>query len=94
MRIKINVGPRERLIRYGVGISALLAALSPRVGGWRWLLGAIGVANVVTAATRYCPTNTLLGVDNTRGHELLHFTKARSFGPRLNRLQRRLGATV
>ncbi len=32
----------------------------------------LGLANVVTGALRYCPTNSLLGIDHTRGREFLH----------------------
>jgi hypothetical protein len=93
MKTSKNVGPRERVIRIGLGSAALLALLSPRLGRWRWLVGAIGLANVVLGAKRYCPTNALLGIDNTRGEEMFHFTgggRAR----RWNRWQRRVGATV
>ncbi len=78
----------------GVGVIALLGALSPRFGRWRWLLAAVGVANVATARARYCPVNALAGIDNTKGRELVHFTKGRRVGRRLNRLQHRLGATL
>jgi len=94
MKIITNVGPHERYIRYAVGAASLLAALTPRLGRWRWLLGALGVMNVVTATTRYCPTNRLVGIDNTKGRELVHFARSRRFGRRLNRLQRHLGATM
>lgn len=94
MHLSSNVGPRERWIRVGLGVAALLAAASPRMGRWRWLFGAIGVTNVATAALTYCPTNALLGIDNTRGREVMHFDRSRKLGRRINRWQRHVGATL
>jgi hypothetical protein len=88
-----NVGRRERKIRLAIGSLALLAALRSRGGATRWLLGGLGLANVVMGSIRYCPTNALLGIDNTRGKEMLHF-RAGGRGRKLNRWQRRVGATV
>ncbi len=66
--MKPNVGPREQLFRIAVGSAAVAgAALLPRLRGWRWLLCAWGLANITTALTRYCPSNQLTGIDNTRG---------------------------
>lgn len=98
-RMKANVGRRERLARIGFGVAMLAWAARARTAPpWRrWLLGVLGVANVATAVTRYCPSNALLGVDNTRGDELVHFVTSRRrrrgrLGRRLNKLQRRLHA--
>ncbi len=93
--MKQNVGPRERMVRVGTGsLALLLAALSPRLGRWRWLVGGLGLMNLATAWARACPTNALLGIDNTRGKELLHFVRSRALGRKLNRWQRRIGATM
>ena len=94
MKIRENVGPRERVARASVGIAALMAAGSRRVGAWRWPLLLLGLANVVTAAMRSCPVNTLLGIDNTRGREWIHFSRSRRLGRRLDRWQRHIGATA
>ena len=95
-----NVGPHEQLFRIGTGSAAVTAALLlPRLGGWRWLLGAWGLANIATAVTRYCPSNQLFGIDNTQGDEFVHFDESLHdvrgrFGHRLNELQHQLHATV
>ena len=94
MTLRQNVGPRERYVRFAAGAAALVAAASFPRAGWRWLLAVFGVSNVVAGALRHCPTHTLLGTDNTKGRELLHFAKAGRLGRRINRLQRRVGATV
>jgi hypothetical protein len=80
--MKANVGPRERMARIGMG--ALMLALAFRRRSWA--LAAMGVVNLATAATRYCPGNSLLGIDNTRGKEWVHFASRR-----LNKMQRRAG---
>lgn len=96
--MKENVGPREQMLRIGIGAAAITTAfLLPRLGGWRWALGIWGLANLSTAMFRYCPSNTLLGVDNTHGDEFLHFDESLPdvrgrAGHRLNELQHRLGA--
>jgi DUF2892 family protein len=74
------------------------AALLPRLRSWRWLLGTWGLANITTALTRYCPSNQLTGIDNTRGSEFVHFDESLPdfrgrIGQRLNQLQHRIGAT-
>ena len=91
-----NVGPREQLVRMAVGAAALTAALCvPRLGAWRAVLAAAGVAKMATAVTRYCPLSELLGIDNTRGTELVHFDdNDGGVRERINEVQRRVGATV
>ena len=97
--MKSNVGPREQLFRIGIGSAALIgAALMPKLRGWRWLLGTWGLANITTALTRYCPSNQLTGIDNTRGKEFVHFDESLHdfrgrMGHQLNDLQRRISAT-
>jgi hypothetical protein len=96
--MKTNVGPREQLFRIGIGSAALIgAALLPRLRSWRWLLGTWGLANITTALTRYCPSNQLTGIDNTKGNEFVHFDESLQgfrgrIGQRLNELQHRIGA--
>lgn len=95
-----NVGPREQWFRIVIGSVALAgAAVLPKLRGWRWALGAWGMANIVTGLTRYCPSNQLTGIDNTRGSELVHFNESLRglrgrIGQRLNKLQHRIGASA
>jgi hypothetical protein len=98
--MKHNVGPREQLIRISIGFAALLAALMiPKLRHWRWWLGGWGLANLTTGLTRYCPSNQLTGIDNTKGREFVHFDESLGdfrgrVGQQLNRLQRRVGAQM
>jgi hypothetical protein len=60
-----NVGNRDRLLRFAVGGSLLLAGLSGLRRG-RWvpaLLLTSGTAVLESAITRVCPVNALLGID-------------------------------
>jgi len=41
-----------------------LAAGRPMTAWKRIALGAVAAAEVITATTRYCPVNKLLGIDN------------------------------
>ncbi len=93
-----NVGPREQLFRICIGSAALAgAALFPKLRRWRWLLRTWGLANIATGLTRYCPSNQLTGIDNTKGSEFVHFDESLHdfrgrIGHRLNNFQRRIGA--
>ena len=98
--MKQNVGPLEQIFRISIGFAAVTAALlSSKLGRWRWLLGAWGLANIATAVTRYCPSNQLTGIDNTAGDEFVHFDESLHdfrgrISHRLNELQHRIGATM
>ena len=98
--MKHNVGPREQLFRITVGSGALLGAmLIPKLCRWRWFLGGWGLANIATGLTRYCPSNQLTGIDNTKGDELLHFDESLKgfrglIAQQLNRLRHRIGARL
>jgi hypothetical protein len=98
--MKQNVGPREQLFRIGIGFVAVAgAAFLPQLRRWRWMLGAWGLANIATGVTRYCPSNQLTAIDNTKGNELVHFNESLHdfrgrIARRLNRFQRRMGATA
>jgi len=60
-----NVGPRERIIRLASGMAIGTAAAGRQMALWKRLaLGAVAVAQIVTATTRYCPVNQLFGIDN------------------------------
>lgn len=57
--MKCNVGKTEQKIRIGAGVVIILAGLYFR--SW-W--GIIGLVPIITGATRYCPANAILGIDN------------------------------
>ncbi len=92
-------GPQGQVFRIAIGCAAVTgAALLPKLGGWRWVLGAWGMANILTAATRYCPSNQLTGIDNTRGNKFVHLDESLHdirgrVGHRLNEFQQRIGTT-
>jgi hypothetical protein len=59
-----NVGGWDRNTRWILGASAILAALmTPMARGWRLGLLAFGAAQLITAASSYCPLNEALGID-------------------------------
>ena len=97
--MKQNVGPRERLFRVTIGAAALAGAvLLPKLRGWRLPMGAWCLANLASGLTRYCPSNQLTGIDNTKGNEFVHFNESLKdfrgrIGQRLNELQHRIGAS-
>ncbi|MFD0713498.1 DUF2892 domain-containing protein [Paenibacillus sp. GCM10027626] len=59
--MKCNVGKTERVIRISIGAIIVLVGLYYR--SW-W--GLVGLAPIITGATRYCPLNTLLGINNCK----------------------------
>ena len=68
-----NVGGIDRVLRFVAGVVLILVPfVAPSVpvlaglGNWAWLLGAWGLAMVLTAVFRFCPAYPLLGV-NTCG---------------------------
>lgn len=56
-----NVGKTEQIVRMSVGAAVLVTGLMYR----KWW-GLLGIAPIVTGATRYCPANALLGIDNCK----------------------------
>lgn len=64
MTFEKNIGPRERIARLSVGALAfsLLLLTSSRVA--QGVLGVVGIAGLTTGATRYCPLNQALGINN------------------------------
>ncbi|MGE7687471.1 YgaP family membrane protein [Peribacillus simplex] len=59
--MKCNVGKTEQKIRIGIGFVIILVGLYFR--SW-W--GIIGFAPIITGATRYCPANAILGIQNCK----------------------------
>jgi len=62
--MQCNVGPNEQLARLALGCGTIGAALMARSRAGRLALGTIGLAELYTGLTRYCPMNALLGVNN------------------------------
>ncbi|WP_112311548.1 YgaP family membrane protein [Pseudogemmobacter bohemicus] len=63
----LNIGATDRLIGLVAGVILLAVAIFAGPGGiWPWLIGAVGLVALATAAFRYCPLYTLLGI-NTCG---------------------------
>ena len=59
-----NVGGAEREVRAGIGLALLAASsMSPLPARWRALLAGVGAIGVATAASQYCPLNSMLGID-------------------------------
>jgi len=59
--LQCNVGKTEQVVRIAVGVSILLAGLYNK----KWW-GLLGIAPIITGATRYCPANTVLGINNCK----------------------------
>jgi hypothetical protein len=65
-----NVGSTERYARLATGVAAGAAATATR--GWqRATLGAVALAGLGTALTRYCPISHAIGRDTYRGESPL-----------------------
>lgn len=65
----VNVGPLDRIIRTIVGLALLVFPFVPAVasalagmGGWIWVIPAVGAVLLVTGLFRVCPAYTLLGI--------------------------------
>lgn len=70
--MKPNVGGADRVLRLIVGIILVLVpligvAIVPalaQIGGWVWVIGAVGLALVLSALFRFCPAYTVLGINS------------------------------
>jgi hypothetical protein len=69
-----NIGSTDRLLRLIVGLILVVLGLGPRIGlpvfvgfgGYGWLVGIVGLVLIVTAAIRFCPAYTLLGMNTCK----------------------------
>ncbi len=62
--MKTNVGGWDRNIRWVLGSGALVAGLTvPLRLPWRLGLLAFAATELLTAGTRYCPVNQVLGIN-------------------------------
>jgi hypothetical protein len=59
--VKCNVGKTEQVLRIALGSTIVLTGLLNK--NW-W--GLLGIAPIITGATRYCPLNAALGIQNCR----------------------------
>ncbi|MGQ3676625.1 YgaP family membrane protein [Xanthobacter sp. TB0139] len=67
-----NVGGADRVLRFIVGIILLLvpfvgASIIPAlagIGGWAWVIGAVGLVMLLTAIFRFCPAYSLVGINS------------------------------
>lgn len=68
--MKLNVGGMDRTGRIIIGIVLVLVAVLADIGtGWRIAAGVVAAIALVTAASRFCPANALLGIDTYKGGE-------------------------
>jgi hypothetical protein len=62
-----NLGNAERCIRMSAGTGLIAAAvLAPLSRGWRITLAAVGVTELTTGASGYCPLWQALGINTRR----------------------------
>lgn len=64
-----NVGGIDRVLRFVVGAGLAVVGLKPDLvgmassGAMHWILFAVGLVMIGTAAFRFCPAYTLLGMN-------------------------------
>ena len=65
--MQCNVGGSERILRFGVGAAALLAALFIEMSdGLRIALFVVAAVGFLTATVRFCPLNAVIGRNSCR----------------------------
>jgi len=64
-----NIGSVDRIIRFVLGVILLVAPFVPQTAGffegfgaWVYVVAAVGVVLIVTAALRICPAYMLFGI--------------------------------
>jgi len=63
MKVQVNEGPIDRVVRVAAGVALLAVALLGVVASpLSWIAGAIGLVLVATGETGFCPLYSLLGV--------------------------------
>ena len=62
MKMEVNVGATDRIVRIAVGALLIVLALAGVIGAWGW----IGLAPLATGLMRTCPAYTLLGVNTCK----------------------------
>jgi hypothetical protein len=67
MKIQVNEGPIDRVVRVAAGVALLAIALVGVVASpLSWVAGAVGVILVATGVTGFCPLYSLFGVSTRR----------------------------
>jgi hypothetical protein len=65
-----NVGSADRIVRFVVGLALvlvpLLTSFSADTAWLRWGMLVVGLVMIATAAMRFCPAYTLLGIRTCR----------------------------
>jgi hypothetical protein len=61
MKLKINVGDLDLIVRVSVGLALVMLMAIGAIGAW----GLIGLALIVTGVARWCPLYSVLGVATT-----------------------------
>ena len=63
MKVQVNEGPIDRVVRVAAGVALLAVALLGVVAfPLSWIAGAIGLVLVATGGTGFCPLYSLRGV--------------------------------
>lgn len=59
-----NMGSVDRVVRTILAVVFVIAAIL--LGGWFWILGALGIIFLVTAATSSCPLYMPFGISTKK----------------------------
>ena len=59
-----NMGGIDRVVRTILAVAFIVVAVA--LGGWFWVLGALGVIFLVTAATSSCPLYMPFGISTRK----------------------------
>ena len=59
-----NMGNGDRVVRTVLAVAFIVAAVI--LGGWFWVLGAVGVVFLVTATTSSCPLYLPFGISTRK----------------------------
>ena len=59
-----NMGSIDRVVRTILAVAFIITAIV--LGGWFWILGALGVIFLVTAATSSCPLYMPFGISTRK----------------------------
>lgn len=62
MKLRVNVGNLDLIIRVGLGLTLVTLMALGEIGAW----GVIGLVLIVTGVARWCPIYGLLGISTGR----------------------------